>query len=143
MRGAIVAALALAACGVPQPTNDEVDAPPGADAAAAIVVHEWSERMGVDLAVEDLPLVRWFEGPCLDYGDDGGLRCTTGGFAQHPYGEPEIHVVARSPLHESKLAHEVLHWALDQANGDDDHDHLGPMWATVVDVERVLLAAGL
>lgn len=142
MRAALLC-LALAACGVPQPTNEEVDAPPGADDATAIVVQEWSERLGADLDVADLPPVRWFEGPCLDYGYDDGVRCTTGGFAEHPWGESEIHVVARASVHESKLAHEVLHWVLQQADGDDDHGHLGPMWATVGEVERVLLAAGL
>lgn len=142
VKRALLLCLLLPACGVPQPSNVEVDPPAGADDAAAIVVQEWSERLGVELDVADLPLVRWFEGPCLDYGD-GDPFCADGGYSTSALGDPEIHVIARDPVHSSRLAHEVLHWALEQATGDGDEGHADPAWDQVDAVVDVLRSSQL
>jgi hypothetical protein len=138
----LIALLPVAACGIPQPSNTEVDAPPGADDAAAIVVQEWSERLDVELDLADLPPVRWFEGECLDY-DDGYQGCADGGYSTAPGAASEIHVIARSTFHESRLAHEVLHWGLDRIGAPDADDHSDPIWRQVAAVEHALTGAGL
>lgn len=130
----------LAACGVPQPTNVEVDPPAGADDAAEIVVQEWSERLGVELDVEDLPPVRWFEGPCLDYGDG---CISDGGYARSFDGAAEIHVLWLGSIHGSALSHEALHWSLDMALEDRDPDHGRARWSEEPAVQAVLASAGL
>lgn len=149
MRGAVallalaaVALLALAACGVPQPLNREIDPPAGAAAAAAIVVNAWAERLphASRLDVADAPPIRWFEGDCLRYGDP----CSAdGGYVTSPWDEPEIHLIVRASLRESALAHEALHWAHDELEGDPDHDHQAAAWERVVDVEAALEEVGL
>jgi hypothetical protein len=138
---AVLPLLALvSACAVEQPTNVEVDAPPGADDAAAIVVQEWSESLGVDLDVADLPPVRWFEGACLDYpGED---ECLAGALKWTPLAT-EIHLAIRPLLHDSSLAHEVLHWALEETAGDYDVAHENVAWAGLDDVADTLASAGM
>jgi hypothetical protein len=138
--------VALAACSVPQPSNEEVDAPPGADEAAAIVVAEWSERLGVGLDVSEMPVVRWFEGPCLDYGDGcesvaGGHL--DGGYAYSLFADAEIHLLFRPTVHQTSLVHEVLHWALDESGVHSDASHRSWAWGDVGEVMVTLAEAGL
>jgi hypothetical protein len=135
---------ALAACSVPQPLNAEVAAPAGADDAAAIVVQEWSERLphAARLSVGDLPTVRWFAGDHLDYGGGDAGDKVNGDFKWTPF-DAEIHLLVRDTIADSALAHEVLHWALDELGGDPDGDHRGAAWAELGDVRADLLKAGL
>jgi hypothetical protein len=50
----------------------------------------------------------------------------------------------REKLHETSLAHEVLHWSIHEAaDGDPDGDHEHWAWAEVGDVCAVLREAGL
>jgi hypothetical protein len=128
--------------GLSEPSNPEVAPPEGALDAAAIVVTEWSERLpgADDLILEDLPPIRWFEGECLDYGE---ADCPTGATIFAWNGEEEIHVLVRPTIHESSLAHEILHWSLDVVAGSPDGDHAGAVWAQVSEVDDILRRAGL
>jgi hypothetical protein len=149
---ACASALVIAACGVPQPINDEVDAPDGADDAAAMIVAEWAARLPNAgwLSPDDLPTIRWFaplpsDAPCsaLDY-DDGETPCAAGGYSTAPFADPEIHLLLITPLHNSRLSHETLHWALDVTAGDKDHDHeRREIWAQVAGVRSLLSDAGM
>jgi hypothetical protein len=134
---ALLAAL-LAACGVPQPTNEEVPAPDGAAESVAIAVAEWSDALDERLAMDDVPLIRWFEGACLDYGDG---QCTPGAYQWTPLAT-EIHIIRRPTIHESSLAHELLHWSFDERGQDVDTDHSRPLWAGVPAINDVLVLAG-
>lgn len=140
---AVAMAVELAGCSVPEPVNEEVDAPPDAEDAAEIVTQEWAERMGAELG--ELPAIRWYVGECLDYGDGCETRAGEerwGGYAHGPFADPEIHVLVRGPIHESMLSHEVLHWALDE-RGDPDRYHEDMAWSQVIEVDDVLIRAGM
>lgn len=138
---------ALTACdGVMQPTNEAVAAPEGADDAAEVVVTEWSERVldAERLSIDDLPLVRWFQGECLVYGyPDLDAACPLGAYVRTHSSGSEIHLLLSPTLHESPLTHEVLHWVLDETTGDMDQGHETPPWMEVDDVMTVLRLAGL
>jgi hypothetical protein len=134
MRGLLV----LLLCGgcvewqVFEPLSSEVDAPEGADDAVELVVHEWADRLSVGMAAEDAPPVVWYQPDaqgCLVY--EHTDECITGS-----YQRVVIHLAWSEHVRDSALAHELLHWALDMTAGDSDHDHAGPAWAQVDDVEE-------
>lgn len=129
-------------CAVPEPDNVEVAAPAGAEDAAAIVVQEWSERLphAGRLDVDDLPPVRWFEGPCLDYGD--ATECILGSGRWTPLAE-EIHLLVRDSLADTSLTHELLHWSLNQTGAGRDGDHTSRWWTQVDEIDAILRRAGL
>lgn len=136
----------LLACAVstPEPLNAEVAAPEGSGHASIIVVEEWSLRLEAwDLNASDMPPVRWFEGPCLDYGGQIVPKhdCVTGFFESD--GGGEIHVAMLESIHSSALAHEALHWSLQQHTGCSNSDHDWPIWSAVGEVQDVLHMAGL
>jgi hypothetical protein len=133
----------LTGCGVPSPDNPEVVPPAGAELAEAIVVAEWSARLDFD--VGELPPVRWFSGDCLDYGEDTGW-CEVGRTWVPSLGgdAAEIQLARRPTFHQTALAHEALHWALFERDGDPDADHSGQEWGVSVNlVEYALDDAGL
>ncbi len=117
----------LVACGPPMPSNDLVDAPPDADLVVQCAVDAWSERLERDLPAP--PLVLWFDGECLDYGD----RCLGGATMTGYAGEPEIHLPWRPSAAQAQVRHEVLHWAL-YVSDLPDVDHSGPYWESLTDV---------
>ncbi len=141
----LVLALALAACdgtdmGSLQtycPVNVEIDTPPMTYELEEVAAREWATRLGADLDIASLPTVRWFEGDCLTYPDDGPLHCREGAFSAV---DGEIHLlIRRDALSFSSLAHETLHWALLQTTGDSDHGHDGAAWAEVMSVQHTML----
>jgi hypothetical protein len=141
MRIALVLLL-LGACGPEMPDNAEVEPPAGSDEAVALVVHAWSARLGGELSMDDMVPVRWFEGPCLEYGFDDGI-CVKGGYAESLGADPEIHLVFDLAIHRTKLAHETLHWALDVLGlPDPGNSHEHAAWVEVADVEQELALAG-
>ena len=59
-------------------------------------------------------------------------------------GPYEVHLIAYGDrASSSAIAHEHLHWALDQATGDNDYYHRSMDWAAVGELEDSLVAAGL
>lgn len=127
-------ALLLSACIPEQPSNAEVDAPPHVDEAVEVALTEWSDALGVGpLSPADVPPIRWFEGPCLDYGD----RCDFGHLSWSAF-EQEIHLVIRPTIAESSLVHELLHWSLHETRGYYDGSHSAEAWANVDKVRDVL-----
>lgn len=133
----------LSGCEPRWPSNREVGAPAGADDARDAAVREIEAGLGEELPAP--PDVYWFEGPCLDYGDqDVGAAtspdlCAVGGFAEAWGADPEIHVVWREPVHDSSLPHELFHWALQEAQGDQDQDHeQKELWLIVKDARSAI-----
>jgi hypothetical protein len=146
-RPAALFCLLLAGCSaleLEQPRNPEVAPPAGADDAIDIVLGEWAERLGAGgYDAADLPPIYWFEGRCLDYGDKFPDDECVAGLTQYTPISEEIHLVVRDQIHSSLLAHELLHWSLNQTEGNRDGDHTGPMWEQLPDVKDVLKLAGL
>lgn len=140
-----VAVLLLCAVGcdvIEYPSNQEVPAPEGAGLAQEIAIDLWSGELDADLWHP--PEVRWFEGACLSYDgrDPGG--CLMGLFQTAALEEPQIHLAVEYPaVHRTALAHELLHWAIDESRGDSDHDHASPEWGLLGEAEERLAAAGL
>lgn len=144
MRLVGMVAVLAAGCGIPEPINEEVDPPPGADAATEMAVIEWAGRIGDHSVTPDrLPPVRWFEGPCLDYGGRAEAVCAHGSNSIAFTGGSEIHLVYRDRPSASSLPHEVLHWALSESRGRYDGDHRLPLWGQLYEVERMLSLAGM
>lgn len=149
-----VAVAVVAGCGLPDPVNQEVAPPGGAQEATEIAVSEWSERVpgAEDLDVGDLPPIRWFEGvPCECAGctsapfcllDSGGIADKAGKYRWTAF-EAEIQLVVFPTIHESGLTHEILHWTLHKAAGDPDDLHEGAIWDQVDEVNEILRAVGL
>lgn len=141
-RLALVALLAAGCPSIPEPLNAEVEPPAGAGPAAELARAEWAGRLSADLG--ELPVIRWFEGPCLRWPDD--VEQCLDGSTWTPHGlldaDVEIQLVAVAPVHRSALAHELLHWALDESSGDADGDHGAPEWDQVAEVDAALEAAG-
>lgn len=133
----VLAGLLVSACGVPQPSNTEVAPPENSTRAYTLVVAAWAARTTPNPLVGELPPVRWFAGPCLDYGDSGE-GCTIGGWSFASVGgDSEIHLVLMETIPESSLAHEVLHWVL-----QDDPNHEHDLWLEVPDVNAMLVSEG-
>src|SRR5688572_3067271 len=126
--------LALAACSVPQPSNETAAAPAGADAAADLVVAAWAARLEAELGAP--PAVRWFAGECLAY-DTDYPHCIRGAYW---CGYFELHLVWRDRPSDSELVHELLRGALEP---ECDGLHEGPRWAEVDAVRAELRGAGL
>ncbi len=147
MRKSLLLLVVLSACGIPEPFNQETAAPMLADQAAFIVQRGWEQEFG---PLCGRPEIRWF-GPvegrsCLDFGPDyrpGG--CIQGIYWQAwGSGEEQIQLLNYPTFHQSAMAHEMLHWAFDQATDNDgDPDHLEPMWDKVKDIEQLLIDAGM
>lgn len=141
-----VLALACAlACGCtledpsPDPYNSEVAPPPGLERAAAIVRAEWSDRLGVDLP-ETLPEIRYYLG-CLQYPPEFMQQIWYSGCIEGRYfsSDENVHVRVRpgGPATDA-LAHELLHWALENGRGDSNSEHDDPIWLEVQAVRDVL-----
>lgn len=144
-----------------QPGNPRIDPPEGAADAAEIARLEWSLRMGVELP--PVPDVRWFDfqrddgprSPCLHYsfteGEDAQVTgCVVGLYMWgHDKRVDEIHLLRWTPgawtesLAETGLAHEMLHFALQQARGNANGKHDDWMWSQVDEVSDTIREAGL
>lgn len=126
---------AIAACAAPYPENPLSPAPEGYPVAKQRIIAAWEDEVG---QLGDPPLIFWFAGTCLNYGD-GFDPCTKGAYWQEGDGQTEIHLVVTPNPADSSLAHELLHWALDET-GDDDPDHTDPLWERVPEVSRAAWA---
>ncbi len=116
----------LAGCvEVPLPRGEEVHpplAPQAIDASAA----QWSAVLDIDLG--DPPPVLWFNQYCLHYDSEDDGRCVMGrSFLWWYYDSPQIHLAYRGTTN-SALDHELLHWALNERDGDPDEDHTDDAW---------------
>jgi hypothetical protein len=136
----------LAACDddlqpTPDPSNGEVGEPHQAREVVELIRDEWARRLDTELP-DDVPTIRWFDGPCLVYPPeftrpewrDG---CILGRF----FGDADdVHVGwMYSYWHsDSSLSHELLHWSLSEALGDSDSEHRSRYWDEVSDVNLVV-----
>ena len=133
------------------PLNQEVDAPPWGEDAIELVKLEWADRLDIRLT-GDIQ-VRWFEGECLRYSPDDDHygwqpgECLAGVY-ERALDDVQIHISLGNPsddlppAHDTALAHEFLHWALDEL-GDTDGAHESAWWDQVDGVEEMLAAAGM
>lgn len=148
---AVLVALGLVGC-VHRPINEEVDAPEGADAALEMIVQEWSDILDVDISASDVPTITWYapyEGrDCIMYSETME-NCKYGAFLWSPF-EEQIYLIRKPTLHQSGMAHEVLHWHLwsrgagpGWVSGDADDGHSLPEWDGVPEVNLRLAEAGL
>jgi len=125
-------AIALAACDA-VPGNPRAPRPAHLDDAAEVARDLWSDEFGVDLPAPPPP-IEWLAGDCLDV-DAPGYACVRGWYAGGA-----IYLAARPAIADTLLAHEMLHWVLDQY-GDSDGTHEAPAWRTALpDVEAAILA---
>ncbi len=133
---ALLLAVVAAACSVEQPHNAEVESPYSRDdlyQATEVIRLEWCDRTG-NCAI-DLPEIRWFEGKCLEYADIEG-ECLQGRTQYTPF-VTEMHLLVEDSIHETALAHELLHVALERDPGHDS-----AYWSEVKDVRAVMAAVG-
>lgn len=130
---AVLCALGGSACDLDprDPTNEEVDAPPDAEAAIAWAAMRWEFYYGRPMN-EGLPLIRWFKGNCLDWTlipESGCLNGMT--FSAEGPLDTEIDLIWRPHAWESALAHELLHVWMNRVTGDPDPDHTRKEWGGI------------
>ncbi len=123
----------LAGCDLREPDNREVDAPAWAAEAAEWSASEWATRFPQMGTEYEIPTIRWFAGDCLTwpYIPDPH-SCTQGMYFDDTLGPREIQVLASNQF---VIAHELLHWTLDDTAGDLDGGHDGSAWEQVIPVQ--------
>lgn len=127
----------------PEPYNSVAPMPDGFDRATEIVRGAWSARLETELPAP--PAATYYLG-CLIYPDrymrqewyDG---CVEGRY-WHIDETVDIRAVGDGPADDA-LAHEMLHWALDLAEGDANADHDHPLWAAVPELKATLATDAL
>jgi hypothetical protein len=145
MRGVPAVLVVLAACALPstEPLNAEIQGPDEAPGSASLETDAWSRALGLHRALPALPEIRWYVG-CLEY-DPAYMRpAWYDGCVEGRYWKDEDRIdlkdVSGQECHSSQ-AHELLHWALGEARGDTDSDHVDPLWDEVCDVKAAALVA--
>lgn len=131
------------------PINPITDAPPGVTAAMEIVRAAWGERLGVELP--SLPFVTWYtyapgRTTCLHYENFMEGHCVQGLY-QTIGGKGMIQILKDGwwsvSIGHTHLAHEMLHWALDEAGGGANAAHDDLLWDDIGEVSALITEAGL
>lgn len=127
----------------PPPYNTEVEPPAGLERAARIVRAQWASRLGVDLP-DELPAIHYFTG-CLQYPRDAMRQEWYSGCIEGRYwsADDSVDVRMRPTIAGDALAHELLHWSLENGLGDSNSEHNLPIWSQVRSVQDVLAVDAL
>lgn len=134
MRAALVIALVLAACAEPWPLNEPAEPPPGEAEALELVTAIYEAEMGPLVFAGSLT---WYAGDCLEPTPraSGCVIGATDGAA--------VHLVRRSSIAASALAHELMHYHLAALGLPGDEDHSSPLWQLTLEAEDTLDERGL